>query len=372
MATTQESATGARAHTGAGLTRGRPALALRALGHLRGPNRSSFEFAAKAAVSTTLAIWLGQRIGLSQSYWAGISAVVATAGTLGASLGAAFSRISATVVGLLIGLAAFAMPVSGVLVSGATVFVALAVLPALSLDAGARLGAASTLIVTALPAHSAVGDALARGANVPLGCTVAVVVGLVLLPHRAADRLRAGLRMDIACAGELVRSAVLAYLGAGVADDLPGRLEELARTSSAHAAVLRDAAREPGERGERLERLTRRVEAVRALVDEVGSVVGAAIQAGDDTAYALVATELEAAARSLADAAHAVASPSQDGEPEGSLQGADGALSDLDRAFAGVRDRRATVDYRTDDVTRLLSVMRSVHAAGSALRDLAD
>lgn len=178
--------------------------------------------------------------------------------------------------------------------------------------------------------------------------------------------------MDIACAGELIRSAALAFLGAGLADDLAGRIEELARTSSAHAAVLRDAAREPGERGDRLERLTRRVEAVRALVDEVGVVVGTAIQAGDDRAYALVATELETAAKSLADAAHAVASLSEDGEPERSLQVAEGALSDRDRAFAGVRDRRATVGYATDDVTRLLSVMRSVHAAGSALRDLAD
>jgi uncharacterized membrane protein YgaE (UPF0421/DUF939 family) len=191
-ATTQETAHGVQAHSAAALAHERRAIATFVLGRLRRPTRSSLEFAAKAAVATTLAIWLGQRIGLSDSYWAGVSAVVATAGTLGASLGAAVSRISATVVGLLIGLAVFALPVSGVLVSGATVFVALTVLPALSLDAGARLGAGSTLIVTALPGHSAVGDALARGANVPLGCAIAVVVGLVLMPHRAAERCAQG------------------------------------------------------------------------------------------------------------------------------------------------------------------------------------
>jgi uncharacterized membrane protein YccC len=165
MATTQQSAADVRANTGIAVARERPAIAAAALGRLRRPTRSSLEFAAKAAVATAIAIWLGNRIGLHDSYWAGVSAVVATAGTLGASLGAAVSRISATLVGLAIGLAAFALPVSGVLAAGATIFVALTVLPALSLDAGARLGAGSTLIVTALPGHGAISDALARGAN---------------------------------------------------------------------------------------------------------------------------------------------------------------------------------------------------------------
>ncbi len=269
MATTQQSAADVRANTGIAVARERPAIAAAALGRLRRPTRSSLEFAAKAAVATAIAIWLGNRIGLHDSYWAGVSAVVATAGTLGASLGAAVSRISATLVGLAIGLAAFALPVSGVLVAGATIFVALTVLPALSLDAGARLGAGSTLIVTALPDHSAISDALARGANVPLGCAVAVAVGLVLLPHRAAEHLRTGLADDIERAGELIRSALQAYLGSAVAVDLPDRVGELTRASSAHAAALRDAAREPGERGARLQRLQRHVAAVGELVDQV-------------------------------------------------------------------------------------------------------
>ena len=37
------------------------------------------------------------------------------------------------------------------------------------------------------------------------------------------------------------------------------------------------------------------------------------------------------------------------------------ALARLDASFAEVRQRRGTVDYRTDELARLLSVMRQVH-----------
>ncbi|HEY6397564.1 MAG TPA: FUSC family protein [Solirubrobacteraceae bacterium] len=371
MAITQDSANDFQATTGARAARERRPRAAAVLGHLRQPTRSSLEFAAKAAIATALAIWLGHHLGLRDSYWAGVSAVVATAGTLGASLGAAVSRISATVVGLAIGLAAFALPVSGVLIAGATVFVALTVLPALSLDAGARLGAGSTLIVTALPGGSAISDALARGANVPLGCAVAVVVGLVLFPHRAAEHLRAELAGDIERAGELIRSALQTYLGTTVASDLPGCLGELTRTSSAHAAALRDAAREPGERGPRLRRLQSQVAAVGGLVDQVGLLVRISLQASEDRAHSLVRDELEAVSRALADTARSVAGSSEDGGLEDQLRRTTRALSGLDGAFADARARRATVDYTTDEITRLLSVIRCVHVSGAALSELA-
>jgi hypothetical protein len=96
-----------------------------------------------------------------------------------------------------------------------------------------------------------------------------------------------------------------------------------------------------------------------------------AAQAGEDRAHSLVRDELDAAAKALAAAAHSVAAPSETGGREGSLRSTGRALSDLDSAFAGARGRRATVDYSTDEITRLLAVIRSVHAAGAALSDLA-
>ena len=104
------------------------------LARLHRPSRASVELGLKARVAAALAIWLGERIHLRNSDWAGFSVVVATAGRSARRLRQAISRISATVVGLAVGLASFALPVSGTLVEGATLSVALIVLPALSLD----------------------------------------------------------------------------------------------------------------------------------------------------------------------------------------------------------------------------------------------
>jgi uncharacterized membrane protein YccC len=186
---------------------------MRAREGLRRPARPDLEVALKAAVGAGLAMWLSELAGLADPYWAAISAVLAAAPTLGANLTAALSRVVATVVGLALGLAAVALWGSGVLVAGVTVFIALLVLPALSLDRGARLGAATTVIMTALPSAEALDDALARGLNILLGCGVAVAVGFVLLPKRAGDRLRDALRADVAATGELARSALETYLG---------------------------------------------------------------------------------------------------------------------------------------------------------------
>jgi len=313
--------------------------------HLRRPTRASLEFAGKAAVAATVAVWVGNRVGLKDTYWAAISAVVATAGTLGASVGAAVSRISATVVGLLVGLVAVALPVSGTLVDGVTVFVALVVLAALSLDAAARLGAATTLIVTAVPGENPVSAALARGANVPLGCAIAVGVRLLFFPRRAAAQLRVDLRADVQGAGEVAHSALLAYLGATGADDLQLRLDALVRTTAARAVAVRDAAREPGGHGERLLQIQRELDAVGVLLEDVASLVAVAREAGDDRVPALVRGELRDAAEAFAQATRAVVAPRDDGGFRNRLVRVNRALLAVDGAFARARARRATVEF---------------------------
>jgi uncharacterized membrane protein YgaE (UPF0421/DUF939 family) len=193
------------------------------------------EVALKAAVAAGLATYVSKLIGLSDSYWAAISAVVATEATLGASLASALARVAGTLVGLVVGLAAVGVAGGGTLVGAATVLVALLVLPALSLDRGVRLGAATTLIVVAFPGSDALNHARSRGLNVPLGCSAAVLVGFVLLPKRAGERLRADVLTDIRTAGELARSAMDRYTGErGDDGDLRARVRVLSR---AHASL---------------------------------------------------------------------------------------------------------------------------------------
>jgi hypothetical protein len=241
----------------------------------------------------------------------------------------------------------------------------------LGLDAGARLAAASTLIVTAIPGASALDLGLSRGLNVPLGCLIAVLVGLVVFPHRASTQLRAGLAVDAADATALAGDAVLAYLAdPGVdpgadPDSLGARCTRLEGRVAAHRAVLRDAGREPGS-AHHLADLDARLRTVDALLDDARGLVHLAAAATGDTAPHLVAGELRGVAAALAAAAPVATATHDPVAPERRSAVADALLA-LDREFAEVRRRLGTVDHTTEELARLLSVMRRVHGIGTAL-----
>jgi uncharacterized membrane protein YccC len=221
--------------------------------------------------------------------------------------------------------------------------------------------------VTAIPGENPVSAALARGANVPLGCAIAVGVGLLFFPHRAAAKLRVDLRADVKGAGELAHLALCAYLGATGGDDLQLRLDALVRTTAARAATVRDAAREPGGHGERLLQIQRELDTVGGLLEDVASLVGVAREAGGDRVPALVRGELRDAAEAFAEATRAVAAPRGDGGFRNRLVRVNRALMAVDGALARARARRATVEFSTEELARLLSTIRALHHATSAL-----
>jgi uncharacterized membrane protein YccC len=339
---------------------------------LRRPDRAACELALRAAISVAVALWFCTAIGLEDPYWGAISAVVATAGTLGASLGAAFQRVVATIIALAIGLGFAALPWNGVIVSAIAVGVTYVVMLSLSLAAGARLAAASTLIVTAIPGSDALDLAFSRGLNVPIGCLVAVVVGLVVFPHRATTALRVGLCSDAEQGARLAADGVRAYLGRPpahgdgpvVAEALGVRCARLKSSVASHRAVLLDAAREPGS-AHHLVVLDSQLDAVEALVGEAGALVELAAAATGDLAPTLVGDELGRVAAAIDGAAPVVGS--HDAAPAERLAELSGALAGLDLAFAEVRRRLGTVDHSTDELARLLSVMRRVHGVATAI-----
>lgn len=311
------------------------------------------EFAAKAGIGASVALWVAGAIGLEDPYWAAVSAVVATAGTLGASVGASITRVVATLVALVIAVAVVAVvPVGGVVVAGVLVAVVLVVMFALSLDAGARLAAASTLIVTAASDGDPVGVALSRGLNVPLGCVIAVVIGFVLLPRRAARQLEEALATDevraVQVAGQLVRAYVATQ---PPPPELTAALAELTRRVGTHRTTLADAAREPGSGQGVVRQLGERLDAVEALLAIDDALARVAAAATADEAVTLVADELASVAAVLTG---------------GGALGPQ--LEALDDGFAAVRQRRGTVSFGTEELARLLTVVRLVHNVG-AVRD---
>jgi uncharacterized membrane protein YgaE (UPF0421/DUF939 family) len=279
-------------------------------------------------------------------------------------------RIAATIVGLLVGLASVALSAHGVLVAGATVLIALVVLFELSLDAGARLGAATTLIVTSAPGSNAVSTALARGANVPLGCAVAVAVGMVFVGHRAGDRLRSDLRRDVADAGTLAATALSTWDDRREPQDLRQPLAALVASRPTRAAALRDAAREPSERRDRLSTLTRQVDSTDRLINATAALVDLAAESNSDRAPRLFALKLNRVGDALAATAEAFSASAPDGIIRMTQAGLIAALSELDRGYSAARERRSLAQLPDAEVVRMLSLIRAVHAAADALDSL--
>jgi uncharacterized membrane protein YccC len=340
-------------------------------GRLQRPSGSVLRLAVRSGVASVVAIWVSERIGLHEPYWAGISAVVASAPTIGASVGKAISRVSATLVGLLVGLVAVAIDAHGLAGAGAAVLVTLMILPALSLADGARLGGATSLIVTAVPGHHAVSDALARGANVPLGCAIAVAIGLLVWPRHAADELRAGVARDAARAARLAAAALISYgrrPGTEESTDdaeLLGSVGDLQRRSDEHRRNLNDAAREPGLRITERELLARRASEVTELIDAVSGLTRACVETPRGQGGSLLAADLHTTGASLDRLADAIDHLGFDESAE-----ACGALrhscARLDLSFAQSRGTK-TVALDSDDVVRLLSVIHGLHDVTSVL-----
>ena len=314
--------------------------------------RAQVEFAVKAGLGAMASLWVASAVGLEDSYWAAVSAVVATAGTLGASVAASITRVVATLVALVLAVGVVALvPFGGVMLSGVLVSLTLLVMFALSLEAGARLAAASTLIVTAASGGDPVGMAVSRGLNVPLGCAVAVAIGLTVLPRRAGRQLVDDLEADREQAVALAAEALASYVaGEAPGSEEQGRLQALERRVAGHGTTLADAGREPGSNQQVAADLRLQLEAVRSLLEATQALAQAAGAATGDRAPSLVAGELDGVVAALREGVGLAA-----------------AVLSLDAAFAAVRERRGTVDYGTDELTRLLAVLRVVHTIASTL-----
>jgi hypothetical protein len=137
--------------------------------------------------------------------------------------------------------------------------------------------------------------------------------------------------------------------------------------TSGRAAALNDAAREPGIHGERLLQLRDNVHAADAFVGQVRELVGLTSEGDGDRAPALVCAELQSAGEAFASAAHAIAKPADRDECHAKLDQLTNSLSAVDAAFAQARRRRATVEFSTEELTRLMAVIRISHSAASAL-----
>lgn len=339
---------------------------------IKRPSRANLEFAIKAGIATILSVGISRWIGLSSPYWAGVSAVVATAGSIGATISASVTRIIATLIALLIAVGVVLLPVDGLLIAGLTVTVTLIVMSSLRLDAGARLAGASTLLLTAIPQGDPLSTAIGRGLNVPLGCVVAVAVGALIFPRRAVNALRIGLTEDLIGSFRLSCDALEQWLDSTVEPDLNERLHSLLTDVAKRGAVYTESTFEPGGRGRHARNLAHAVELTKRTSRVARSIVLVAVGGASDTAQRLLETEF----RSVITTLHGAISEVDDSYWTDTPALAQRlhelllpAIENLDSGFRALRERQATTAFGDRDVEHLLHAMWCIHALDEAFID---
>jgi hypothetical protein len=133
---------------------------------------------------------------------------------------------------------------------------------------------------------------------------------------------------------------------------------------ASHRAVLRDAAREPGS-AHHLASLNEQLYMAEVLLDEARALVGLAAAATGDRAATLVSEDLRRMASAITGAAAFTSGPDDTALKSQAELAA--ALAALDESFAGVRRRLGTVEHSTEELARLLSVMRCVHGVAAII-----
>lgn len=161
-------------------------------------NRSTLEQALRMTVACVAAFALAAVFGQAQGFWAVITALFVTQSNVGGSLKAAVDRFVGSLLGVVYGCAvAIAIPHSGVVAQAAALALAVAPLAFLAARTPAYRIAPITAIIMLLATSTTLGANLGplgvatdRIIEVAVGCTVGILVSLLVLPSRASQSVR--------------------------------------------------------------------------------------------------------------------------------------------------------------------------------------
>jgi uncharacterized membrane protein YccC len=152
-------------------------------------NQGKLQFGLRMTIATLTSYALAEALGIAQAYWAVLSAVIVTQGSVGGSLRAGINRLMGTIGGAVWGaLVTILMPHEHVWETGAALLAAtapLAIVTAFRPDF--RVAPITAIIVLMGNSFQAdpVSSAISRVYEISLGSAVAVGVAFFILPARA-------------------------------------------------------------------------------------------------------------------------------------------------------------------------------------------
>src|SRR5437762_7933106 len=158
-------------------------------------HRAEMTLSLRITVAGLIALAIGELLGVTQVYWAVLTAVIVMQASVGGSLKATIDRLAGTAAGALWGAAlGTAIPHPGALATGGLLAAALLPLAALVARWPSYRVAPVTAIIVLLVPHGDAGPvqaAIERLIEIALGCAVALGVALAITPSRAHRLLSA-------------------------------------------------------------------------------------------------------------------------------------------------------------------------------------
>lgn len=232
-------------------------------GITRDARRDALRHGAQSALAAVATYGLMRLLDLGEVYIAILSAVLILQPSIGGTMGAALSRLQATVVGSLLGLACLILLPEAWGTTAALAVSMLVVGGAAGLRSDWTYGAVAAVAIALAPSGDALDTTGARGLAIVLGAGVGVLVSLLVWPDRAESRFERHFRTALKATATRLTDAVEATLHEGRPAAPPDHV------SAYHGAVQNaqeaiDAAKLVDREGMR-----RRLDALRLLYNSI-------------------------------------------------------------------------------------------------------
>lgn len=175
-------------------------------------NAAHFKQALKTGIAALLCLYITKMLGLTQGYWAAISAIIVLQSHMGATVKASLGRLGATAIGAIVGAVCMVWAGNSYFVVAAAITLAILCCSSPRLRDGYRLAGSTVVsIMFSTKFQSPWSNALERFVEVAIGIIVALVVAKVLWPLHARLQLRQEIQQAFAEVYALYNAVIERY-----------------------------------------------------------------------------------------------------------------------------------------------------------------
>ena len=340
-------------------------------------HRAQLRLSLRITLASLLTFAIGHLLGLSQAYWAVLTALIVTQASVGGSLKATVDRFAGSLGGAAWGVAvSLSLPHTTVWGLALTLTVALAPLAVLTaLNPAYRIAPVTAIILLLTPTSQTAGPlavAAHRMLEIGLGSVVALAVALLVLPERAHGILSRSAAQALDMMADLVillASGLTEPRDDRAIDDLNARIRKAiiaAEAAAVEAVRERRINLSVSADPEPLCRTLRRLHNDLAMIGRAGPAPFPG--AVEPVLGQPISEAAGAVAQFLRESGQAIAVR----KPPPDIATIDLALSRYAGAVAELRRRGLTRELPDDAVGRIFSLTFALEQLGLNLRDLVD